>query len=140
METQKSGQTSSEAILREQKQIRREQFFSNRALVIGLVIFTVIVLAAVFIPMVTGAGRILWKLILPNVISPLTVQASYIFAQAIISEASLSFLGAGIAAPAASWGNSFRQAETGAFQHRYRFFNDEPPHKPAFPANNTNGK
>ena len=52
-----------------------------------------------------GAGRILWKLILPNVISPLTVQASYIFAQAIISEASLSFLGAGIPAPAASWGN-----------------------------------
>ena len=49
--------------------------------------------------------RILWKLILPGVISPLTVQASYIFSQAIISEASLSFLGAGIPAPAASWGN-----------------------------------
>ena len=54
METQKCVETSSEEILREQKQIRREQFFSNRALVIGLVIFTVIVLAAVFIPMVTG--------------------------------------------------------------------------------------
>lgn len=50
-------------------------------------------------------GRILWKLILPSVISPLTVQASFIFAQAILSEASLSFLGAGIPAPAASWGN-----------------------------------
>ena len=49
--------------------------------------------------------KILWKLILPGVISPLTVQASFIFAQAIISEASLSFLGAGIPAPAASWGN-----------------------------------
>lgn len=49
--------------------------------------------------------RILWKLILPGVISPLTVQASFIFAQAIISEASLSFLGAGIPAPAASLGN-----------------------------------
>lgn len=46
-----------------------------------------------------GSGRILWKLILPSVISPLTVQASFIFAQAIISEASLSFLGAGIPAP-----------------------------------------
>ena len=56
---------------------------------------------------VQGAGswRILRKLILPGVISPLTVQASFIFAQAIISEASLSFLGAGIPAPAASWGN-----------------------------------
>jgi peptide/nickel transport system permease protein len=52
-----------------------------------------------------GNFRILWKLILPGVISPLTVQASYIFSQAIISEASLSFLGAGIPAPAASWGN-----------------------------------
>lgn len=52
-----------------------------------------------------GNGRILWKLILPSVISPLTVQASFIFAQAILSEASLSFLGAGIPAPAASWGN-----------------------------------
>lgn len=50
-------------------------------------------------------GKILWKMILPGVISPLTVQASFIFAQAIISEASLSFLGAGIPAPAASWGN-----------------------------------
>ena len=49
--------------------------------------------------------RILWKMILPGVISPLTVQASFIFAQAIISEASLSSLGAGIPAPAASWGN-----------------------------------
>ncbi len=49
--------------------------------------------------------RILWKMILPGVISPLTVQASFIFAQTIISEASLSFLGAGIPAPAASWGN-----------------------------------
>ena len=49
--------------------------------------------------------KILWKLILPGVISPLTVQASYIFSQAIISEASLSFLGAGVPAPAASWGN-----------------------------------
>lgn len=52
-----------------------------------------------------GSGRILRKLILPGVISPLTVQASFIFAQAIISEASLSFLGAVIPAPAASWGN-----------------------------------
>lgn len=49
--------------------------------------------------------RILWKIILPSVISSLTVQASFIFAQAIISEASLSFLGVGIPAPAASWGN-----------------------------------
>ena len=248
----KQMSSSSEAILREQKQIRREQFFSNKGMIIGLVIFAVIVLSAVFIPMVNGvdpnvmdvvnrlkpptaehifgtdefgrdlftrvlygarsslivgcsvsllacffgtvigiyssyfkvadavlmricegltaipgillaialmaalgasntnviialtivytpsvarvvrssalvakgrlyveaakvqgasAGRILWKLILPNVISPLTVQASYIFAQAIISEASLSFLGAGIPAPAASWGNILQSSK-----------------------------
>ena len=56
--------------------------------------------------------KILWKLILPGVISPLTVQASFIFAQAIISEASLSFLGAGIPAPAASWGNMLYDAQS----------------------------
>lgn len=54
---------------------------------------------------------ILWNLILPGVISPLTVQASFIFAQAIISEASLSFLGAGIPAPAASWGNMLQASK-----------------------------
>lgn len=55
--------------------------------------------------------RILWKMILPGVISPLTVQASFIFAQAIISEASLSFLGAGVPAPAASWGNMLQASK-----------------------------
>ena len=55
--------------------------------------------------------KILWKLILPGVISPLTVQASFIFAQAIISEASLSFLGAGIPATAASWGNMLQDSK-----------------------------
>ena len=55
--------------------------------------------------------RILWKLILPGVVSPLTVQASFIFAQAIISEASLSFLGAGVPAPAASWGNMLQASK-----------------------------
>jgi peptide/nickel transport system permease protein len=62
---------------------------------------------------VQGASelRILWKLILPGVLSQLIVQASFIFAQAIISEASLSFLGAGIQAPDASWGNMLQSAK-----------------------------
>ena len=58
-----------------------------------------------------SSAKILWKLILPGVISPLTVQASFIFAQAIIAEASLSFLGAGIPAPAASWGNMLQDSK-----------------------------
>jgi peptide/nickel transport system permease protein len=49
--------------------------------------------------------RILWLHIAPNAMSPLIVQSTFIFADAIIVEAALSFLGAGIPAPAPSWGN-----------------------------------
>ncbi|MGG4144433.1 ABC transporter permease [Paenibacillus algorifonticola] len=49
--------------------------------------------------------RILWQHIMPSTISPLIVQSSFIFAEAIIVEAALSFLGAGIPAPMASLGN-----------------------------------
>ncbi len=49
--------------------------------------------------------RIIWRNITPNVISPLIVQASFIFAISIITEAMLSFLGAGIPAPDPSLGN-----------------------------------
>lgn len=49
--------------------------------------------------------RIIWMHILPNTISPLVIQATFIFADAIIIEAALSFLGAGVAAPDPSWGN-----------------------------------
>ncbi|RAR43067.1 ABC transporter permease [Paenibacillus sp. MDMC362] len=52
-----------------------------------------------------SATRIIWQHIVPNVLSPLLVQATFVFAEAIISEAALSFLGAGIPAPEASWGN-----------------------------------
>lgn len=54
-----------------------------------------------------GAGpfRIIGLHILPNVLSPLVIQASFIFAVSILTEASLSFLGAGIPAPAPSLGN-----------------------------------
>ncbi|QMV42696.1 ABC transporter permease [Cohnella cholangitidis] len=50
-------------------------------------------------------SRIIWLHIAPNTLSPLLVQATFVFAEAIISEAALSFLGAGIPAPEASWGN-----------------------------------
>jgi len=49
--------------------------------------------------------RIIWGHMMPNTISPLVVQATFIFAEAIIVEAALSFLGAGVPAPAPSWGN-----------------------------------
>ncbi len=49
--------------------------------------------------------RIIWHHIAPNVLSPVIVQASFIFATAIVQEASLSFLGVGVPVPAPSWGN-----------------------------------
>jgi peptide/nickel transport system permease protein len=54
-----------------------------------------------------GAGtfRILWVHIAPNILSTVVVQASYNFANSIITEAALSFLGVGVPAPQPSWGN-----------------------------------
>ncbi|HML47414.1 MAG TPA: ABC transporter permease [Clostridia bacterium] len=49
--------------------------------------------------------RILWRHIAPNILTPVIVQVTFIFASAIITEAALSFLGAGVPAPAPSWGN-----------------------------------
>jgi peptide/nickel transport system permease protein len=49
-------------------------------------------------------ARILFRHILPNAIQPLIVQASLGMAGAILSEASMSFLGLGIPPPTPSWG------------------------------------
>jgi peptide/nickel transport system permease protein len=50
-------------------------------------------------------GRILFRHILPNTLAPLTVQATYICAAAILIESLLSFLGAGTPPEVPSWGN-----------------------------------
>jgi peptide/nickel transport system permease protein len=54
-----------------------------------------------------GAGnwRILRHHILPNSMAPLIVQLSFLFAYAVLSEATLSFLGLGAPAPTPTWGN-----------------------------------
>ena len=57
-----------------------------------------------------GKNRILWRHVLPNILSPVIVQMTFNFASAIISEASLSFLGAGIPIPAPSWGGMLNEA------------------------------
>lgn len=49
--------------------------------------------------------RIIWRHIAPNILSAVVVQASYNFANSIITEAALSFLGVGVPAPNPSWGN-----------------------------------
>ncbi|MFC4276224.1 ABC transporter permease [Achromobacter aloeverae] len=49
--------------------------------------------------------RIVCKHIFPNTIAALTVQATYICGVAILAEASLSFIGAGVPPSVPSWGN-----------------------------------
>jgi peptide/nickel transport system permease protein len=53
----------------------------------------------------TGFFRTLWRHILPNTIAPVLVQATYICASAMITEAVLSFIGAGTPPQIPSWGN-----------------------------------
>jgi peptide/nickel transport system permease protein len=51
-----------------------------------------------------STARILWRHILPNLMSPILVQASFIFAYAILAEAALSFLGVGVPPEIPTWG------------------------------------
>jgi peptide/nickel transport system permease protein len=54
-----------------------------------------------------GAGhwRIMRRHILPNAMAPLIVQLSFLFAYAVLTEATLSFLGVGAVPPTPTWGN-----------------------------------
>jgi len=62
-----------------------------------------------FVEAAVAAGtpffRTLWRHILPNTVAPVLVQATYICASAMITEAILSFLGAGTPPNIPSWGN-----------------------------------
>jgi len=55
--------------------------------------------------------RIMLRHILPNILSPIVVQSTLFMAQAIILEASLSFLGLGQQPPAPSWGQMLNVAK-----------------------------
>jgi peptide/nickel transport system permease protein len=67
--------------------------------------------------------RILFTHILPNSIQPLIVQASLGMAGAVLSEASLSFLGLGIPPPAPSWGTMIEESRNyfAAYPHTLFF-------------------
>lgn len=60
----------------------------------------------------SGAGnnRIMWRHILPNIAPALIVQTTLLFAQAVLAEAALSFLGLGAGSTQASWGVMLREA------------------------------
>lgn len=53
----------------------------------------------------TRLPLILWRHVLPNTIAPLIVQGTYIAAAAVLTEAILSFLGAGVPTEIPTWGN-----------------------------------
>jgi len=74
-----------------------------------------------------GAGRlrIVAKHIFPNTIAALTVQTTYICGLAILAEASLSFIGAGVPPSTPSWGNIMAEG---------RALWQIKPHLIAFPA------
>src|SRR5437763_216457 len=54
--------------------------------------------------------RIIFKEVLPNLVAPIIVYASLVIPQNILFEAALSFLGAGVQFPTASWGEMLADA------------------------------
>lgn len=60
----------------------------------------------------TRLPQILIRHILPNTIAPLIVQASYVCGSAMLTEAILGFLGAGIPPETPSWGNMMSEGRT----------------------------
>jgi peptide/nickel transport system permease protein len=67
-----------------------------------------------------AAGLTPWGItrchVLPNIASPLTVQATVSFATAILAEAALSYLGLGTQPPEPSWGRLLNDAQSLMFQ------------------------
>lgn len=57
-----------------------------------------------------GDARIIFSHIIPNVMAPIIVEATMQMARAILTEASLSYLGCGVQLPTASWGNMLNEA------------------------------
>ncbi|WBO64076.1 ABC transporter permease [Streptomyces camelliae] len=63
---------------------------------------------------VSGASpwRIISKEILPNLVTPLLVQGTYLLPNFVTAEAALSYLGVGIVEPTPDWGQMFAKAST----------------------------
>ncbi|MBU0726295.1 MAG: ABC transporter permease [Alphaproteobacteria bacterium] len=60
----------------------------------------------------TRGAKLLIRHILPNTMAPLIVQATYVCASAMLVEAGLSFLGAGVPPEIPSWGNIISQGRS----------------------------
>jgi peptide/nickel transport system permease protein len=66
----------------------------------------------------TGFFKTLWRHILPNTVAPILVQGTYICASAMITEAILSFIGAGTPPDIPSWGNIMAEGRS-LFEIKY---------------------
>ncbi|GAC1652424.1 MAG: ABC transporter permease [Acidobacteriaceae bacterium] len=69
--------------------------------------------------------RVMFRHILPNILQPIIVQGAVGMAGAVLSEATLSFLGLGVPPPTASWGAMLNDARSHLF---------DSPHLALFPA------
>ncbi|MGG4217446.1 ABC transporter permease [Paenibacillus jamilae] len=67
-----------------------------------------------------GAGRLLFRHLLPNAVGPIIVTLTLTVPSAIFSEAFLSFLGLGVQAPQASLGSMIESALTGWMYYPWR--------------------
>jgi peptide/nickel transport system permease protein len=81
---------------------------------------TLVVRELLFVEAARAVGvstfRILWRHILPNLMSPILVQASFIFAYAILAEAALSLLGVGVPPEIPTWGTMIAGSQQYAHQ------------------------
>jgi peptide/nickel transport system permease protein len=57
-----------------------------------------------------STASIIFRTILPNIVAPLTVIASFNVASVILAEAALSFLGLGVPAEVPTWGSMLAQS------------------------------
>jgi peptide/nickel transport system permease protein len=60
----------------------------------------------------SSTPRILWREILPNIMGPLIVIGTLELARAILTEATLTFLGLGVQPPLTSWGLMISEAKS----------------------------
>lgn len=67
----------------------------------------------------SGDGRLIFKGLVPNILSPLIVYSSSRLATSILIAATLSFLGLGAQPPIAEWGAMINEARTYLYSARY---------------------
>ena len=70
----------------------------------------------------TPTWRIMLRHILPNTVAPLVVQATFICAAGILTEAALSFLGVGLPPDIPTWGNVMAEGRTQFNEYPHNIF------------------